>query len=375
MNRFKLNIGQNLYLVLFFFLLIILVILIVLLISKCFTKKSKKGVEDGDKPKLRDQLEFKSLIKKGKFKQSFYGCRLGEKLFVKKFDKKIKAEWANEIEIYSLPLIRHENIVDFVGKDNLLIATIYYELGSLTNYLNENHSLDEDQLLQLMLSSAQGLNHLHQNLEFKPSIVHRNLDSNHFIVVNCPELKCKLTNFSNALTYTRFDKLEKDRKLKQLKTVNCDSKYCPPEYFNQTINFKNFLSFLNADVYSFSLILWQIANHHSQGDLNQEDSLNDLDQDFRYSAPFVEYFDNKRSEFDQMKELLKDDLKEDSIINRPTIYFDASKVRTFNGHVIIKLIEECWSPNSDSRLSISRIVKDLIQLYNNHQINQNNLSF
>ena len=477
--------------------------LVVLLIKKCCKQgEKKKGIENGsrqqqppppqqqetgNKPKLKDQLEYIRSIKKGKFTESFFGCRLGEKLFIKQFSKKAKQNWLNEAEVYSLPLLRHENVVDFVGKDHLLVVTVFGELGSLTNYLNGNRNLTEGQMIRLMLSAAQGLNHLHQDLEFKPSIVHRNLNSDNYIVcVDGGEPRCKLTNFSNALTYTRFECLEKEMKLKQLKSIVCDLRYCAPEYFNQKINYKNFISFQAADTYSFSLVLWQIANHQedpidlepveqlkqvpnsveqssqpnqgeqssqtnqgeqssqpNQGeqlsqtnqddsecleevaigngenalddrtesnvrdedDSNEEnlpnqtssdgqvdcneqilDSANRCDQavqndelnqtgssednlECRYSKPYEEYLihDNKRSEYDQMKELLVDD----SFITRPTIYFDASRVRTFNGYVIPKLIDESWSFEYSSRLSIARIVKDLTNLYNTHLIKTN----
>lgn len=366
------------------------------MIRKCCEKKQKKAkkisdIEQGElnKPKLRDQLEFIRLINKGKFKQTYYGRRLGEKLFIKQFNEKAKENWLNEIEVYSLPLLRHENIVDFVGKDYLLIATIYYENGSLTDYLKQNRNLNEYQLIELMLSASIGLNHLHYDLECKPSIAHRNLNSDHFIVVVNSESKCKLANFSTALTYTRYERMEKEHNLKKLKTIVCDPKYCPSEYFNQTINLKKFNSFLNADIYSFSLVLWQIANHHldqsedvvnnQENDLNQENNeenqtkANEDSPEFRYSKPFEEYFyDDCKTEYDQMKELLKDDLNENSFINRPTIYFDASKIKSFNGYVITKLIEECWSPESNARLSISRIVKELTDLYNNQRTNKTN---
>lgn len=445
--KFKLNLRENLYFFVFFLLLVVFIVLAVLLIKKCCKQSAKKkDIEHGPqqqagKPKLKDQLEYVRSIRKGKFTESFFGCRMGEKLFIKQFHKKAKQNWLNEVEVYGLPLLRHENIVDFVGKDHLLIATIYYENGSLTNFLAKNRRLDETQLIELMLSAALGLNHLHQDLEFKPPVAHRKLDSDNFIVAVSPELKCKLTNFSEALTYTRYEKLEKEHNLRQLKSIVCDPKYCPPEYFNQTINPKSFLAFLNADIYSFSLILWQIANHledrapqesasvtrqtsaatsvaasaagtvstyaaskpslegsgqqdedqvndenrvedenraesgnrtESENPGNQSDQ-NDLPE-FRYSKPFEEYFcGDGKSEFEQMKELLKDECSENSLINRPTIYFDASKVRTFNGYVITKLIEECWSPDSGSRLSIVRIVKELGDLYKTQMVNKSNL--
>lgn len=434
MAKFKLNLRENVYFFVFFLLLVVFIVLVVLLIKKCCKQgEKKKGIENGsrqqqppppqqqetgNKPKLKDQLEYIRSIKKGKFTESFFGCRLGEKLFIKQFSKKAKQNWLNEVEVYSLPLLRHENVVDFVGKDHLLIATIYYENGSLTNFLARNRQLDETQLIELMLSAALGLNHLRHDLEFKPPVAHRKLDSDNFIVAVSPELKCKLANFSEALTYTRYEKLKKEHNLKQLKSIVCDPKYCPPEYFNQTINPKSFMAFLNADIYSFSLILWQIANHledrapgetatrqtsaaencgayekskpngEGSGDdpqdenrvdpensenLGNQSDQNDLPE-FRYSKPFEEYFcGDGKSEFEQMKELLKDECNENSLINRPTIYFDASKVRTFNGYVITKLIEECWSPESGSRLSIARIVKELSDLYKTQMANKSNL--
>lgn len=63
-----------------------------------------------------------------------------------------------------------------------------------------------------------------------------------------------------------------------------------------------------------------------------------------------------------MKELLKDD----TFFTRPTIYYDETKVKTFNGYILTKLIKESWSTDSNSRLTISRILKDLTDLYKNH---------
>lgn len=257
-----------------------------------FDKQIDKIITNPIGSKLFDELELLDQLGNGEFTSKFKAKRHGIDVIVKIYKgANLKQIWLNEINIYKIILIRHENILNFVAKlefydqelnlMNYLTVTEYHQYGNLDNFLRTKPKLSEQQMFKLMLTASAGLNHLHleiSNNQRKPSIVHRNINPKNFIVKQ--NLTCALANFNYAVKSTELDSITDCCKLicskntkkcdkKYIKNLNCYKSrivcnpliYCPPEYLDNSINLKSIVSLKSADVYSFGLVLWQIANY------------------------------------------------------------------------------------------------------------------
>lgn len=80
---------------------------------------------------------------------------------VKIFFSRDEASWNRETEIYNTVMLRHENILGYIGSDvtsynsctQLWLITHYHDLGSLYDYLNCN-TLSLEQTLSIILSAV-----------------------------------------------------------------------------------------------------------------------------------------------------------------------------------------------------------------------------
>lgn len=169
---------------------------------------------------LFNELAFERELSSGKFLSKHRARRHGMEVFVKIYrGERAKQLWLNEVKIYKIILIRHENILNFVaksefcdsqlGQTHYLTVTGYHQLGSLESFLRSKPALTEQQMLGLMLSASSGLNHLHLEIssnQRKASIVHRNINAKNFIVKQ--NLTCALANFNYAIKSTDLDSID-----------------------------------------------------------------------------------------------------------------------------------------------------------------------
>lgn len=278
-----------------------------------------------DTNQLYNELTFERELSAGKFLSKYLARRHGMEVFVKIYrGERAKQLWLNEIDIYKIILIRHENILNFVaksefydplGQTHYLTVTGYHQWGSLETFLRSAPALTEPQMLGLMLSASSGLNHLHLEIssnQRKASIVHRNINAKNFIVKQ--NLTCALANFHYAIKSTDLDRItceceHQGRNSKETTSSRCSEKdttrscekickeaasdeedkkkdakpckrcknltickivseplvYCPPEFLDNSINLKSIVSLKSADTYSFGLVLWQVANYFYTG--------------------------------------------------------------------------------------------------------------
>ena len=124
-----------------------------------------------------------------------WGITRGKTVAVKKFASHDEQSWVRETEIYSIVLLRHENILGYIASDmvsnsgvtELWLITQYHSNGSLYDYLS-NHQVDHACMVPLMLSICNGLTHLHTELfgtQGKPAIAHRDMKSKNILVNTC----------------------------------------------------------------------------------------------------------------------------------------------------------------------------------------------
>ncbi|KAI3978278.1 hypothetical protein MKX01_003441 [Papaver californicum] len=141
--------------------------------------------------------------------------------------------------------LRHPNVVLFMGAvtrpPNLSILTEFLPRGSLCRLLHRpNIQLEEKRRLQMALDVAKGMNYLHTS---NPTIVHRDLKSPNLLVDR--NWVVKVCDFGLS-------------RLKHQTFLSSKSMAGTPEYMAPEV-LRNEPSDEKCDVYSFGVILWELA--------------------------------------------------------------------------------------------------------------------
>ncbi|KAM9744217.1 bone morphogenetic protein receptor type-1B isoform 1-T2 [Menidia menidia] len=218
---------------------------------------------------IAKQIQMVKQIGKGRYGEVWMGRWRGEKVAVKVFFTTEEASWFRETEIYQTVLMRHENILGFIAADikgtgswtQLYLITDYHENGSLYDYLKST-TLDNKAMLRLAYSSVSGLCHLHTEIfgtQGKPAIAHRDLKSKNILVKR--NGTCCIADLGLAVKFIS-DTNEVDI---PPNTRVGTKRYMPPEVLDETLNRSHFQSYIMADMYSFGLILWEIARRCVSG--------------------------------------------------------------------------------------------------------------
>ena len=218
---------------------------------------------------IAGQIALHELIGKGRFGEVWKGTYKGDEVAVKIFHTKEESSWFHEVELYQTCLIRHPNILRFIAADNkdigiqmqLWLITEFCKYGSLYDLLIQR-TLDEEMMLKLSYTAACGLDHLHAEVvgtEGKPAIAHRDLKSRNILVKG--DFSCCIADLGLALRYRRDTDTVEDLPSKRVGT----KRYLAPEIIDESISFKSFEAYKQADMYSFGLVLWEITRRGECG--------------------------------------------------------------------------------------------------------------
>uniref|UniRef100_A0A914M3C5 receptor protein serine/threonine kinase n=1 Tax=Meloidogyne incognita TaxID=6306 RepID=A0A914M3C5_MELIC len=239
--------------------------------SKSFFEDSGSGAGRIilNKRRIALDLQMKEIFSKGRYGEICKAIYRGSYVAVKIFNTTEEESWRNERDIYLSQMFNHENILQYIAADilsnvdsltQMLLITDFHPLGSLYDYLRSNYSLNFEEALNLVLSIINGLEHLHNPVRGtgecqKLEIAHRDIKSKN-ILVKRPGVCC-IADFGLAIV-----KKEENNFLKNnLVNIQVGTKrYMAPEILNKTLNPNNFEEFKCADIYSFSLVLWEIIN-------------------------------------------------------------------------------------------------------------------
>uniref|UniRef100_A0A8C5E2N3 Serine/threonine-protein kinase receptor n=1 Tax=Gouania willdenowi TaxID=441366 RepID=A0A8C5E2N3_GOUWI len=281
-------------------------------------------------------------IGKGRYGEVWMGRWRGEKVAVKVFFTTEEASWFRETEIYQTVLMRHENILGFIAADikgtgswtQLYLITDYHENGSLYDYLKST-TLDNKAMLRLAYSSVSGLCHLHTEIfgtQGKPAIAHRDLKSKNILVKR--NGTCCIADLGLAVKFIS-DTNEVDI---PPNTRVGTKRYMPPEVLDETLNRSHFQSYIMADMYSFGLILWEIARRCVSGGGILEE----------YQLPYHELVPSDPS-YEDMREV--------------RLHQETTCLRQMG-----KLMTECWAHSPASRLTALRVKKTLAKMSESQDI-------
>ncbi|XP_031673027.1 bone morphogenetic protein receptor type-1B [Oncorhynchus tshawytscha] len=301
---------------------------------------------------IAKQIQMVKQIGKGRYGEVWMGKWRGERVAVKVFFTTEEASWFRETEIYQTVLMRHENILCFIAADikgtgswtQLYLITDYHEGGSLYDYLKST-TLDTKAMLRLAYSSVSGLCHLHTEIfgtQGKPAIAHRDLKSKNILVKK--NGACCIADLGLAVKFIS-DTNEVDI---PPNTRVGTKRYMPPEVLDESLNRNHFQSYIMADMYSFGLILWEIARRCVSGGIVEE-----------YQLPYHDLVPSDPS-YEDMREVVCIKRLRPSFPNRWT---SDECLRQMG-----KLMTECWAHNPASRLTALRVKKTLAKMSESQDI-------
>ncbi|NP_001158366.1 bone morphogenetic protein receptor 1 precursor [Saccoglossus kowalevskii] len=292
---------------------------------------------------IAKQIQMISSIGKGRYGEVWKSRWRGEYVAVKVFFTTEESSWFRETEIYQTVLMRHDNILGFIAADirgtggwtQLLLITDYHENGSLYDYL-QCTTLNTSAMVQLACTAASGLSHLHTEIfgtQGKPAIAHRDVKSKNILVKK--NGTCAIADMGLAV---RYNSETNDIDIAPNTRVGT-KRYMPPEVVNDSIQWNHFEAYKNADMYSFGLVLWEIARRCYVGGIAET-----------AEVPFYDMLPNDPS-FDEVRRVVFVERKRPAIPNR---WHSNDCLRTMS-----KVMQECWNHNPAARLTALRVKKTL----------------
>ncbi|KAL6493388.1 Serine/threonine-protein kinase edr1 [Orobanche gracilis] len=195
-----------------------------------------------------EDLVLGERIGLGSYGEVYHADWNGTEVAVKKFlDQDFSGAALDEFkrEVRIMRRLRHPNVVLFMGAvtrpPNLSIITEFLPRGSLYRIIRRPHChIDEKRRIRMALDVAKGMNCLHTSI---PTIVHRDLKSPNLLVDN--NWNVKVCDFG-------LSRLKNNTFLSSKSTAGTPEWMAPEVLRNEPSNEK-------CDVYSFGVILWELA--------------------------------------------------------------------------------------------------------------------
>ncbi|XP_054719260.1 activin receptor type-1-like [Uloborus diversus] len=295
---------------------------------------------------LARQITLVQCIGKGRYGEVWKGIWQSESVAVKIFFSRDEASWARETEIYSTMMLRHDNILGYMGSDvtsvnsctQLWLITNYIENGSLYDYLNDR-PLTAQEMMTIVISAASGIVHLHTEMfgtDGKPAIAHRDIKSKNILVKD--NRTCVIADFGLAVTHTQTTGSTDVGENYRVGT----KRYMAPEVLEEKINPSVFESYRRADMYAFGLVLWEVCLRCLTGGIAEE-----------YRPPFHDCVPSDPS-FEDMRKVVCVDQQRPVIPNRWSSDVTLTSMA--------KLMKECWNHNPSARLTSLRVKKTLAKI-------------
>ncbi|XP_072930753.1 TGF-beta receptor type-1 [Epargyreus clarus] len=290
------------------------------------------------------QIQLVDIIGKGRFGEVWRGRWRGENVAVKIFSSREECSWFREAEIYQTVMLRHENILGFIAADNkdngtwtqLWLITDYHENGSLFDFLTAR-TIDSNTLVKMALSIATGLAHLHMDIvgtKGKPAIAHRDLKSKNILVKS--NLTCVIGDLGLAVRHNVSSDSVDVPSTNRVGT----KRYMAPEVLDESMDARQFDPYKRSDVYSFGLVLWEMARRC--GVMPDE-----------YQPPYYDCVPPDPA-LEDMRRVVCVERRRPNVPNR----WHSDQVLS----AISKVMKECWYQKPAARLTALRIKKTLANI-------------
>ena len=234
---------------------------------------------------------------------------------------------------------------------------------------NSKKGLTSFEAFQILLSSLNGLVHLHTEIfgtRGKPAIAHRDVKSKNILVKN--DGTCVIADFGLAVMHS-----EKTGQIDEHQNSRVGTKrYMSPEILDGSIeNNKTFESYKRVDIYAFSLVMWEVLRRTRYND-SDSDSAED------YALPY--HLDvGPDPSFDEMRKVVCTDNSRPEIPlhwkegrnqvgascwgELSVIAFAITLLSYFQFfNLLLRVMEECWHENPAVRLSSLRMKKSIGEL-------------
>ncbi|CAG5097332.1 Oidioi.mRNA.OKI2018_I69.XSR.g15029.t1.cds [Oikopleura dioica] len=298
-------------------------------------------------------------IGKGRYGEVWKASFKGRTVAIKCVKSTEGESFYRETNIYATSMLRHLNILDFIGADmrscdhgytELLLITAYHQLGSLYDFLRVE-KIDKLIAVRLLNSALSGLVHLHCGIDghspfgdqnqgkYKVAIAHRDIKSRNILVKN--DLTCCVADFGMAVKRNPDGKADFGNSFPKIKIGT--RRYMAPEILAETINLKDFTAFQRADVYALGLLIWEITRCIPVGD----------DEGLFYEPAFFDVV-SADPQFQEMENIICD--RKMRPTHNPKWNLDSAT------RILAKLQVDCWCDDPSSRLPMVRIKKTVAKL-------------
>ncbi|XP_078454475.1 activin receptor type-2B-like isoform X1 [Lampetra fluviatilis] len=288
-------------------------------------------------------LEVKAV---GRYGSVWKAQLFSDYVAVKVFTPKDLRSWEKEVDIYSSPGIKHDNLLQFIAAEQRVsgldveywIITAFHEKGSLMEYLKGN-VLTWRELCLITETMSRGLAYLHEDAMgpkgelLKPSIAHRDMKSRNVLLKS--DLTACIADFGLAV---RFEPGKPPGDTHgQVGTM----RYMAPEVLEGAIHFQRD-AFLRIDIYALGLVLWELISRCTAVDGPVGD----------YTLPFEEEL-GRHASLDEIQELVVQKRIRPAL--KPCWRKNAGLA------LLCETIEECWDHEAEARLSAG-CVEERVQL-------------
>lgn len=291
----------------------------------------------------------------GRFGRVFRGTFNDRDVAVKAFQPIDQESWQREAKILSM--LNHENIVRYMASEMYTVAAtqltetwMFLEFcpnGSLCDFLDQNEICGPQQAVKILYSIIEGLNYLHEDYSTgggKPPIAHRDIKSKN-ILMRTPEVCC-LADFGHAIIKVNHEQIDFGsygcHRL-QVGTV----RYLAPEILKptQALDTTQFYTFAQADLYQFSLILWEVCNRTALDVLHPAEA---------HQLPYDGVVPQNPALADMIKIVCDDNYRPP----RPPHWQRYPEMRALSS-----LMEECWRANPKARMETLGVRKRIKKLF------------
>ncbi|XP_059688727.1 anti-Muellerian hormone type-2 receptor [Gavia stellata] len=301
-------------------------------------------------------LHFLQVLQTGRFSAVWRGTLQQRPVAIKAFVAGAAGRFAAERAVHGLPLMEHDNVARLLGtrgagpraRGGLLVLQLY-PAGSLRHFLGQ-HVGTWAGSVRLALSLARGLAFLHQELWrdglYKPSVVHRDLSSQNVLVRE--DGTCAIGDFGLALALPpRAQAGTSARHAVPIRKAGTQ-RYLAPEILDESLDLRAWGRALRqADVYALALLLWEILSRcQAPSDPGAPVPAFRLAYEAELGASPTGA---------QLRRLAVEERRRPLI---PPAWHRAPQP----GGALPELLEDCWDPDPEARLSAERALQRLQRL-------------